>query len=91
MHHDVETTGGEGLSLVKGVQVTLKAIAFSVKPGGMIDSVTIGGSLRTRGDDVVTLEVDEGGAIEKLTIGGTIEAEGAGSTTTAIAGSVPTA
>ncbi|WP_051518285.1 hypothetical protein [Intrasporangium chromatireducens] len=61
VHHDVETTGGEGMSLVKGVQVSLKATAFSVKPGGTIDSVTIGGALRTRGDDVVTYEVDEGG------------------------------
>ncbi len=89
VHHDVETTGGEGLSLVKGVQVKLKAIAFSVKPGGQIDSVTIGGSLRTRGDDVVTFEVDEGATIHELTIGGSVEAEGKGSTTSAISGSVP--
>jgi hypothetical protein len=89
VHHDVETTGGEGLSLVKGVQVKLKAIAFSVKPGGQIDSVTIGGSLRTRGDDVVSFEVDEGATIHKLTIGGSVEAEGKGSTTSAISDSVP--
>lgn len=88
VHHDVETTGGEGMSLVKGVQVRLKAIAFSVKSGGTIESVTIGGSLRTRGDDVVTLEVESGATIEGLTIGGTIEADGKGSHTTVITGSV---
>lgn len=89
VHHDVETTGGEGASLVKGVQMTLKAIAFSVKPGGVIDSVTIGGSLRTYGDDVVTFDVDEGGTIRALTIGGTVDALGSGSTATRLAGDVP--
>jgi len=44
----VETTGGEGMSLAKGVQVSLNAIASSVKPGSTVDSATIGGSLRTR-------------------------------------------
>ena len=72
VHRDVETTGGEttggeGTSLVKGVQMTLKAIAFSVKSGGTLESVTIGGSLRTRGDDVVTFEVDNGARISTLT------------------------
>lgn len=89
VHHDVETTGGEGMSLVKGVQLKLKAIAFSVKRGGEIDSVTIGGSLRTSGDDVVTFEVDEGATIKEVTIGGAIEANGQGSTATSISGSVP--
>jgi hypothetical protein len=91
VHHDVETSGGEGLSLVKGVQMKLKAIALSVKPGGEIDSVTIGGSLRTHGNNVVTLEVDEGGTIKELTIGGTVEARGDGSTASRISGSIPSA
>lgn len=90
VHHDVETTGGEGTSLVKGVQVTLKAVAFSIKPGGVIDSVTIGGSLRTRGANVVTFEVNKGGVIKAMTLGGAIEALGSGSTKTAIEGSAPT-
>ena len=89
VHHDVETTGGEGMSLVKGVQVSLKAIAFSVKPGGTVDSVIVGGSLRTHGDGVVTFEVDGGGTVKKLTVGGTVEALGAGSTKTSIQGSSP--
>lgn len=90
VHHDVETTGGEGMSLVKGVQVSLKATAFSVKPGGTIDSVTIGGSLRTRGDGVVTYEVDDGGTVKELTVGASIEALGAASTRTRIRGNSPT-
>ncbi len=89
VHHDVVTTGGEGTSLVKGVQVTLKAVAFSVKPGGDIQSVTIGGALRTEGADVVTFEVTEGGTIAALEIAGGIEAAGAGSHATDIKGSVP--
>lgn len=89
VHNDVETTGGEGTSLVKGVQMTLKAIAFSVKPGGTIESVTIGGSLRTRGDDVVTFEVDDGARIDALTIGGSVEALGSGSRATRLEGNVP--
>ncbi|WP_342800132.1 hypothetical protein [Nocardia sp. No.11] len=88
VHHDVETTGGKGLSLVRGVQVTLEAIAFSVKSGGTIDSVRIGGSLRTHGDNVVALEVDKGATIKSLTVGGAVEALGAGSAATSIAGSV---
>lgn len=90
VHHDVETTGGEGSSLVKGVQMTLKAIAFSVKPGGTIDAVTIGGSLRTCGDDVVTFDVEDGARIGALTIGGSVEALGAGSKATRLEGDVPT-
>jgi hypothetical protein len=89
VHHDVETTGGQGMSLVKGAQVSLKATAFSVKPGGTINSVTIGGSLRTRGDDLVTFEVDRGGTIQEMTLGGAIEALGAGSAKTSIEGDAP--
>jgi hypothetical protein len=89
VHHDVVTTGGEGSSLVKGVQVTLKAIAFSVKAGGQIESVAIGGALRTEGPGVTTLEVADGASIGEVTIGGGIEAKGAGSRATDIQGSVP--
>lgn len=87
--HDVETTGGEGMSLVKGVQVSLKAAAFSVKAGGTIDEVTIGGSLRTRGDGVVTVEVDTGATVRSMTIGGTVDALGAGSVKARIEGDAP--
>lgn len=83
------TTGGEGMSLVNGVQMSLKANAFSVKPGGIIDSATIGGSLRTEGDDVTTFEVDEGGTITNPTIAGGIEAHGSRSKATDVNGDIP--
>ena len=54
---DLSTEGGEGLSLVKGVQITLKAIALSVKPGGALDELHVGGSISTSGDDVVSVEL----------------------------------
>lgn len=54
---DLSTEGGEGLSLVKGVHTTLKAIALSVKPGGALDEVHVGGAIRTSGDDVVSVEL----------------------------------
>lgn len=84
---DVETTGGEGLSLVRGVQTTLKAIAMSVKPGGVIKSIEIGGALRTHGDDLTTFEVADGGEIEKFSAN-SIEALGKNSTPESISGKV---
>jgi hypothetical protein len=45
----IETYGGKGESLVKGVVVNLSAIALSVKPGGSIERVQILGQPR-RGD-----------------------------------------
>jgi hypothetical protein len=74
---DLVTSGGEGISLVKGVQMKLKAIALSVQPGGHIGSVVIGGRLATLGDGVVTLQVD--GKLDELTVGGGIAALGRGS------------
>ena len=35
---DISTEGGEGMSLVRGVQMALKAVALSVKPGGSVGS-----------------------------------------------------
>ena len=43
----LETYGGKGESLVKGVVVNLSAIALSVKPGGSIERVQILGGLVT--------------------------------------------
>ena len=41
----LETYGGKGESLVKGVVVNLSAIALSVKPGGSIERAQIPGGL----------------------------------------------
>jgi hypothetical protein len=54
---DLSTEGGEGLSLVKGAQMTLKAIALSIKPGGTLDRLEVGGAICTSGGDVVTVEL----------------------------------
>lgn len=89
VRHDVRTTGGAGTSLVEGVQVTLRAAAFSVKDGGEIDAVTVGGALRTEGPDVVTFEVEDGGTIKAMTLAGGIAATGAGSRATKVRGSIP--
>lgn len=71
---DLTTSGGEGQSLVKGVQVSLKAIALSVKAGGKIDAVTVGGRIGTRGDNIITVEID--GDLGHLHVAGGIMAEG---------------
>jgi hypothetical protein len=55
---DITTTGGRGLSLVKGVQVELEAVALSVKSGGSIQDIRIGGTVSTRGADVPAIEND---------------------------------
>lgn len=74
---DVSTGGSEGLSLVKGVQMTLKAIALSITEGGSIDALAIGGKLSSGGTNVVTLEAD--GHVGEVSITGGIEATGTGS------------
>ncbi len=71
---DLTTDGGEGQSLVKGVQLALKAIALSIKPGGPVGTITIGGWVRTTGDDIITIEIDD--EVGELRIGGGVTAEG---------------
>jgi hypothetical protein len=74
---DVTTTGGEGMSLVKGVQMPLKAVALSIKEGGQVDAIQIGGRLATEGDNVTTLEIE--GTVSALSVAGGIHAAGRGS------------
>ena len=62
----VETFGGAGDSLVKGVVVKLLAIALSVKPGGSARKVDVAGGLITHGAGINPLELQ--GAIECLRI-----------------------
>ncbi|MGT2462551.1 hypothetical protein [Sinomonas atrocyanea] len=73
---DVTTSGGEGMSLVKGVQMPLKAVALSIKPGGDVDEIAIGGRLETTGDNVTTLEIE--GSVAALEVAGGIHARGTG-------------
>lgn len=76
--HDVRTHGGTGPSLVKGVIATLAAEAFSVKPSGEVEELSVGGDVESEGDTVDAFTV-EGGSIRTAKIGGSIRATGAGS------------
>jgi len=72
VHRGIETFGGTGDSLVKGVVVTLSAIALSVKPGGSARAIDIEGGVTTHGKGVSPLELD--GLIDQLSIDGGIGA-----------------
>jgi hypothetical protein len=74
---DLTTDGDEGMSLVKGVHMRLKAVALSVKQGGQIGTLNVGGRIHTAGDDVVTIEIE--GDLGQLTVAGGISAAGNGS------------
>jgi hypothetical protein len=64
--HGIETFGGSGESLVKGVLTKLSAVAFSVKPEGSVRALKIGGGLITHGPGVAPIEVQ--GVIESLLV-----------------------
>jgi hypothetical protein len=64
----IETFGGEGPSLVKGVVQNLSAIALSIKPGGSAQLIEIAGGLKTHGNNVFPLE--QHGAVQCLLIDG---------------------
>lgn len=72
----IETFGGAGESLVKGVMLTLSAIGLSVKPGGSAHEIEIRGGLTTHGSGVPPIE--QHGVIESLRIEGGCVAAGGG-------------
>ena len=74
----ITTHGSVGNTLVKGVNMLLPAEAFSVKPGGVVDKLVVGGDLITRGARVTTFAV-EGGKVNALDIKGQVLAHGEGS------------
>ena len=84
---DVTTSGGEGLSLVKGVQVVLKAVGLSIKPGGEVGSIAVGGQIASTGDGVNTVEIE--GLLNRLEVRGGISASGKGSDAVHVTGEVP--
>jgi hypothetical protein len=75
----IETHGGTGDSLVKGVVLALPATAFSVKPGGSVQRLAITGGLVTHGPGIAPLELH--GRVETLQITGGLSARGAASGT----------
>jgi hypothetical protein len=64
----IETFGGRGASLVKGVVVELPAIPLSIKPGGTVRWLEIAGGLTAHGQGIEALEVH--GAVDTLQISG---------------------
>lgn len=76
VRHGIETYGGSGESLVKGVVVTLSATALSVKPGGSARKVEIAGGLTAHGRAINPLELH--GSIEELHVTGSFAAAGGG-------------
>jgi hypothetical protein len=72
----IETFGGAGDSLVKGVVVKLSAIALSVKPGGSARKIDVAGGLVTHGEGISPLELH--GDIECLRIADGFAAAGGG-------------
>jgi hypothetical protein len=72
----IETFGGTGQSLVKGVVMTLPAIGLSIKPGGSAREIEIAGGIKTNGAGVAPLE--NHGAIGTLHVAGGLVASGGG-------------
>ncbi len=76
VHRGIETFGGTGQSLVKGVVMTLSAIALSIKPGASAREITIKGGVKTRGKGIPALELN--GSVEQFHVEGGFEATGGG-------------
>jgi hypothetical protein len=72
----IETYGGTGDSLVKGVVVKLSAVALSVKPGGSARKIAIAGGVITHGEGVSPLELH--GAIDFVQVTDGFAAAGGG-------------
>ncbi len=68
VHHGIETFGGTGDSLVKGVIQQLPATALSFKEGGAANRVEIRGGLTTHGHQVAPLELF--GTVDSLSVEG---------------------
>ncbi|AMR27631.1 hypothetical protein A0257_11345 [Hymenobacter psoromatis] len=79
VQESVTTYGALGTTLVKGVLQQLPAEAFSVKPGGEVQRLVVGGDLVTHGAQVNTYAI-EGGTVAQVHIGGQILATGPGAT-----------
>jgi hypothetical protein len=72
----IETFGGVGDSLVKGVVTQLPAAALSIKAGGNVRAIEITGGLKTNASGIPPLDVH--GTITTLLILGGITAAGNG-------------
>ena len=76
VHRGIETFGGTGDSLVKGVVMKLSAIGLSVKPGGSAREIEVDGGITTNGAGIAPLELN--GTIGALRVSGGFKAAGGG-------------
>ncbi len=72
----IETYGGTGDSLVKGVVLRLSAIALSIKPSGSARKIVVEGGVVTHGEGVNPFELH--GAVDSLHVTKGFAAEGGG-------------
>ena len=72
----IETFGGTGESLVKGVVTRLSAIGLSIKPDGSAREIDISGAIRTNESSISSIE--QHGEIESLGVAGGLVAAGGG-------------
>jgi hypothetical protein len=72
----IETFGGAGDSLVKGIVLRLSAIALSIKPGGSARKITVAGGVVTHGDGINPFELH--GTVDMLQITDGFAASGGG-------------
>jgi hypothetical protein len=72
----IETFGGTGPSLVKGVVVNLSATGLSIKPGGSAREIEVTGGIKTNGAGVAPIE--QHGSIDSLRVSGGFVAAGGG-------------
>jgi hypothetical protein len=72
----IETYGGTGDSLVKGVVVRLSAVALSIKPGGSARRIAVAGGLITHGAGINPLELH--GTVGSLEVTDGFSAAGGG-------------
>jgi hypothetical protein len=72
----IETFGGAGDSLVKGVVTSLSAIPLSIKPGGLARLLEVAGGLVAHGPGVAPLELH--GRVETLRVTEGVTASGQG-------------
>lgn len=72
INKDVKTHGATGMSLVKGEIQELDAIALSVKPGGSIKELNVGGNIETQGKKILAFSVEDEAEIHDFNITGNI-------------------
>lgn len=64
----IETFGGAGPSLVKGIVQNLSATALSIKPGGSADLISVNGNIETHGQETLPIEIL--GSVQSLHVRG---------------------